>query len=169
MIISSCFGSSESLGKDLVSPPLGVTTPTDEIQGRQDHSFRFLSRKKEVVDNPWNIKRKTYLWMLQAGNCGNYRSTIAADSRSSDYVMPGSGALSQDPGWLTLTANWSEDENLKTDSSRHRSVYKTPTKTRRQFGVLCQRPHPSKDHESRKRGPPPLVMFPWWRGVWPRK
>lgn len=44
--ISRCFGASESLGQDLLSPPLGLTTPTDEIQGRQDHSFRFLSRKK---------------------------------------------------------------------------------------------------------------------------
>ncbi len=58
-----------------------------------------------MVDNPWNIEREIYLWMLQAGNCGNIRPMVAADSRSSDYVMPGSVELSQDPGWLARIAH----------------------------------------------------------------
>ncbi len=62
--------------------------------------------------------------------------------------MPGSGEFSQDPGWLARTAHWSEGENLRTDSLRPRSVYRTLSKTGRRIVVLCRRPHPPEGHES---------------------
>ncbi len=84
-------------------------------------------------------------------------------------MMPGSGEFSRAPGWLARTAHWSDGENLKTDSSRPRSVYRTLSKTGRRIVVLSQIPHPREGLESGRCGPPPPVLSPWRRGVWARE
>ncbi len=87
--ISRYFGPSGSPGQDLLSPSPGATTPMEAKADGTAASGSCAGKRGSC--NPWNIERETYLWTLQEGNCGNTRPTVAADSRSSDYVMPGSG------------------------------------------------------------------------------
>ncbi len=87
---------------------------------------------KRVVGNPWNIERETCLWTLQEGNCGNTWPTVAADSRKLRLcdARAAESSLELLVGSLGLPIGLMV-KNLKTDSSRPRSVYRTLSKTGR--------------------------------------
>ncbi len=80
-----------------------------------------------------------------------------------DCWMSDSGAFFQDPGWPARIAYWSEDENLRTDSLRPRSVFKTPSKTGRQTEDPYLKPRQSAINGDGRRDPPSAGWYPGQR------
>ncbi len=85
---------------------------------------------------------------------------------NSDCWMSDSWALFRDPGWPARIAHWSEDENQKTDWLRPRSVYKTPSKTRRRTEDPYLKPRQLAIHEDRRHDPPSAERSPGQRAIW---